>query len=121
MKLPSLKFNLRTRYRILAVLLPTCWLRNDPCDPEWDNWLWDVIINDKIQVVGSHAVITDDEVAVWTANYPYASGTDYCQRVTKSCSRATALLLNSRLDRAKMMAILRGTNSKENFQKYGIS
>lgn len=122
MKLPSLfKLDLRTKYRILAVLMPHCWLRNSPCDPEWDDWLWSTIANDKIIAVGSHAVLTEDEVIVWTANYPYASGCTYLALPQASCSRATALFLHDRLPRAKIMSILRGTNTWEYLHQYGLS
>lgn len=60
-------------------MMPSHWLRNDFVDLAWDKKLIQLLDNPDNKIVRSskyHITINDD-ILVWTSNYPYAYGRYY--------------------------------------------
>lgn len=97
----------KLKYKLLAIITPGCWSRNGKTNWMWDTFLWNALIDGKIECVGSHEALIDN-IIVWTNNYPYASGTTGKMDSEYYCSRATALFLQAQLKETRILQALRG-------------
>jgi hypothetical protein len=99
---------LKFKYKLRALIHVGCWVRNHSTDREWDQELWDLLSRGKIEYVSSYYAIVGTH-KVWIENYPYASGVlELASGPRRSCSRATALLLEKELPTARIMQRLKG-------------
>lgn len=110
---------LKLKYKLLAVVHPGAWIRNNRTDPAWDQELWDLLECGEIEYVSSYYAIIG-KYKVWIENHPYASG---CMDSpsgmnTISCGRATALFLRSQLPAARIMQRLKGLEPTDPFRIY---
>lgn len=85
--------SLKTFFRILFT--PGCWLRNDPVDyvlsRKIDHLLdtEEIILHEHRQTKGASKghphYITLGDMTLWSANYPYAFGSDYSKGYVVDC------------------------------------
>lgn len=108
----------RFKYQLRALFDPRCWTRIGEYDAEWDQWLWNSVEADLIEVVGNYEAVVDGQL-VWIANHPYGSGAKSTlrevldiKRTPKTiCSRATALYLADALPKIRVLTRLTYTHN----------
>lgn len=86
------------KWKLLALLNPLCWIRQGAFNKKWDRWLRDEL-NAGVPMSGQdNYTVKIKGIEVWTANAPYANGSMWEGRVMRetTCSRATAMLLQSK-------------------------
>lgn len=107
---------LRFKYFLKTLFVPKSWVRLHKTDKDWDKELWESIQNlNNFTAVGSHNAIINDKI-VWIENYPYASGqlseNGYGSK-GPSCSRTTALFLQTQVEKARIILLLKGKNETQ--------
>lgn len=105
------------KWKLLAILSPNCWSRSEPCNQTWDHWLRDALhSNAPIENLG-RLTVTIKGLEIWVANIPDADGGRWEKGRNETCSRATALLLRSRVKAAGERQLQKELDAKDEILK----
>lgn len=97
----------RLKWKFLVLVNPGCWMRCNRPYKVWDRFLWKALVADgpipARQYYGADYTIAIRGVEVWIGNGLFSIGDLWEGQIGKEvgCSRATALLLHSKIQEAQ--------------------
>lgn len=108
------------KYLLRTILTPSCWLRNENTDKEWNKKLNEILDDENLKIErGDKYIIKINNIPIWIENYPYSYGYIF-DRIWKTSlpSRATVFRLKKVVD--KFLEEEHKKDRKKLYKKYNI-